>query len=141
MGVGLGSIGIADGATGSPHTAAVSGTGVGVAQASLSTPSLTLPIQNPATTSAAQTITLSNPGTAALTITSIGVTGTNASDFHQTNSCASSVAAGASCTISVTFAPALVGARSASITIADSATGSPHTAALSGTGADRESVV
>src|SRR5205085_272322 len=121
------SISIADSATGSPHTRSEERRVGRVAQASLRPPSLTFQIQNLATTSAAQTITLSNPGTAAFTITSIGVTGTNLSDFHQTNTCASSVAAGASCTISVTFAPALVGARSASISVVDSATGSPHT--------------
>ncbi len=128
------SISVADSAAGSPHTAALSGTGVGVAQASLNPPSLAFSNQNLGTSSAAKTITLSNPGTAVLTITSIGVTGTNASDFGQTNTCGSSVGVGASCTISVTFTPALAGTRSASISVADTAAGSPHTAALSGTG-------
>src|SRR5207237_1057990 len=93
------SISVVDSAAGSPHTAALSGTGV-VAQASLTPPSLAFSNQNLGTSSAAQTITLSNPGTATLTITSIGVTGINSSDFSQTNTCGSSVAAGASCTIS-----------------------------------------
>src|SRR5437764_13905026 len=48
--------------------------------------------------------------------------------------CGSSVAAGASCTISVTFTPQAAGVRSASVTITDNAAGSPHTAALNGSG-------
>src|SRR5205814_970612 len=125
---------VADSAAGSPHTAALSGTGVGVAQASLSPSAVTFGNQNLGTTSAAQTITLSNAGSAALPITSIAATGTNASDFQQTNSCGASLAAAASCTISVTFTPSVVGARSASITFADSAACSPHTAALTEAG-------
>ena len=77
---------------------------------------------------------MSNPGSAALSITSIAIIGTNSGDFAQTNTCGSSVAAGGSCTISVTFTPAAAGARSAAVSITDSATGSPHSIALSGTG-------
>src|SRR5205085_11254256 len=53
----------------------------------------------------------------------------------ETNTCGGSLDAAASCTISVTFTPTQVGARSGAITITDSAAGSPHTVALSGTGA------
>ena len=49
--------------------------------------------------------------------------------------CGASVAAGGSCNISVSFTPSAGGIRIASVTIADNATGSPHTIALSGTGA------
>jgi hypothetical protein len=90
--------------------------------------------QNIGTTSAAQTLTLSNTGTAALSISGIAVTGSNAADFNATNSCGTSVAVGASCTISVTFTPTSAGARSASVSVSDNAPGSPHSAALSGTG-------
>src|SRR5947199_177137 len=86
------------------------------------------------TTSAAQTITLSNAGSAALSLTGITMAGTNATDFSETNSCGSSVAAGGSCTISVSFTPTGAGPRSGIMSINDSATGSPHAAALSGTG-------
>src|SRR5439155_241759 len=111
----------------------LSGTGaVGVAQASLRPSTLTFGKQNVGTTSAARTITLSNADTAAVAITSTAVTGSDASDFSQTNTCGSSVAAGASCAISVTFTPGMVGARSASIAVTDNVTGSPQPAALSG---------
>src|SRR5207248_328141 len=94
------SITVTDSAAGSPHTAALSGTGVGVAQASLSPATLPLGNQNLGTTSAAQTITLSNPGTDALSIHDTLPVWSNASDFGQTNTCGTSVGAGASCTIS-----------------------------------------
>jgi hypothetical protein len=87
------------------------------------------------TTSAAQSVTLTNTGNAALSISSIGLAGANSEDFSQTNTCGSGVAAGANCSISVTFAPTAAGTRSASVSIADNASGSPQTISLSGTGA------
>ena len=44
-----------------------------------------------------------------------------------------SEAPGASCTISVTYAPSATGARSANLSIPSNATGSPHTVSLAGT--------
>lgn len=103
-----------------------------VPQVSLSSGSLTFPGQWVGTTSAAQNFTLANIGSAPLTILSIAING----DFAQTNACGPSVAAGATCTITVTFTPTATGARSAMVSITDNATGSPHTVALSGTGTD-----
>ena len=100
----------------------------------LSPTSLTFASQTVGAASAAQTITLSNSGNAALSVTSIAVSGANASDFAETNNCGSSVAAGANCTISVTFKPAAAGARTAAISVTDNATGSPQSVSLSGTG-------
>src|SRR5439155_23067708 len=57
-------------------------------------------------------------------------------DFTQTNTCGTSVAGGANCTIAVTFAPTAGGARSGTLTIADNAPGSPQTVAISGAGQD-----
>src|SRR6516165_6277913 len=85
------------------------------------------------TSSASQPVTLAN-GEAPLTISSIAVTGTNATDFSQTNTCGSGLAAGESCTIGVTFKPTQVGTRTASVDITDDAPGSSQTVALSGTG-------
>jgi len=92
-------------------------------------------------TSAAQTITLNNTGNAALTLTSIALTSTNPGDFAQTNTCGSSVAAGTNCTISVTFKPTASGARTASVTLTDNATGSPQTVSLTGTGTATSALV
>ena len=87
--------------------------------------------------SAAQTVTLTNTGSADLTISGIAFTGTNSSDFSQTNNCPTNpnkLAAGSNCTINVTFAPAQAGARSASLSITDNATGNPQSVSVSGTG-------
>jgi len=83
--------------------------------------------------SGAQNDTILNTGTAALNITNVALTGTNPGDFSQTNNC-SSVTAGTSCTIAAKFTPSATGARSASVSITDNASGSPHTISLSGTG-------
>ena len=99
----------------------------------LSPAGLTFAPQLVNTTSAPETITLDN-GDAALTITSISVTGANAGDFAETNDCGTSQPPGGKCTISVTFTPTASGIRSGSITIVDSAPGSPHVANLTGTG-------
>ena len=128
------SLSFADGATGSPHIVTLSGTGT-AAGASVSPASLPFGSLSVGTSSAAQPITLTNTGNAALSITSISVSGSNASDFTQNNNCGSSVAAGSSCTINITFKPTATGTRSASVSIADSATGSPQSITLSGTGA------
>ena len=78
---------------------------------------------------------LVNAGNATLSISGITIGGTNPGDFAQTNSCSSSLAAGASCAISVTFTPPTTGSRSASLSVIDNATGSPQTVSLTGTGA------
>jgi hypothetical protein len=92
--------------------------------------SLTFASQAPNTTSAAQTVTVSNTGTASATSASVAVTG----DYLQTNTCGSSIAAGASCTVSVSFRPTTSGTRTGSLTVTSSASNSPTTVALSGTG-------
>ena len=86
------------------------------------------------TASATQTETVTNNGTSAVAINSMGLTGINATDFGQTGSCGSSLAAGANCSLTVTFTPKQLGARSASITIVDTTLGSPHSVSLSGVG-------
>ena len=101
---------------------------------SLSLTSLTFASQPVGTTSAARTIALGNTGNGLLTVTGLAITGPNASDFAQTNSCGSSVAAGGNCTIGVTFTPAATGSRTASLSISDNGSGSPQMVALSGTG-------
>ncbi len=97
---------------------------------SLSPASLTFAGQIMGTTSAAQPVTLSNTGTATLTIGGITAGG----DFAQTNTCGTSVAAGASCLINVTFSPAAVGSRTGTLSVADNAANSPQTIGLAGTG-------
>ncbi|HKM57037.1 MAG TPA: choice-of-anchor D domain-containing protein, partial [Isosphaeraceae bacterium] len=102
--------------------------------ANLSPTSLSFAGQVLGTTSAPATVTLSDPRSVALSITSISITGTNPGDFTQTNTCGGSVAAEANCAINVTFAPLALGTRTASLTITDDAANSPQTVSLSGIG-------
>ena len=103
---------------------------------SFSPNSLSFSSQAIGTTSPAQTVTLANSGIAALSISGISVSGTNAGDFGQTNNCGSGIAAGGNCTINVTFTPTGAGTRTASVSVADNATGSPQTIALTGVSPD-----
>ena len=85
------------------------------------------------TTSASQAVTLSNPGSASLSITSIAAS----TQFGQTNNCPispSTLPVNGACTIDVTFTPTAAGTQSGSITIIDSAVGSPQQISLTGTG-------
>jgi predicted dienelactone hydrolase len=84
--------------------------------------------------SSAHAFTLTNTGATALTITGITFAGTDPKDFSQSNTCGSSVAAAASCSISVVFKPAAQGTRSATMSIADTSSDSPQQIALNGTG-------
>jgi photosystem II stability/assembly factor-like uncharacterized protein len=97
----------------------------------LSVPNLTFSAQQVGTTSAAQNVILADNGSATLDITSIVANG----DFAETNTCGTSLAAGASCTISVTFTPTTFGPRGGGIAISDNAsTGTSQTIGLSGGG-------
>jgi hypothetical protein len=127
------SLSITDNASGSPQTVGLTGTAVAPATASLAPTSLTFSSQPTGTTSAAQTITLTNTGGVPLTITSIAITGTNGGEFSAINACGTSVNAGSGCAITVTFKPTATGTRTASLTISDSANGSPQTVSLTGT--------
>ncbi len=84
--------------------------------------------------SAPQQVTLTNTGSATLTITNIIVSGTNSSAFVFPNPCGGSLAAGANCAIEGHFAPEGAGPMAAALTITDNATGSPQSIGLSGVG-------
>lgn len=128
-----GTITVADNASGSPQTVSLTGTGISASAVILSPLTLAFSSQTLHTISAAQNITLTNTGGTAIAIAGISAGGANSGDFVQTNTCGSSVVAGASCTISVQFQPSSTGTRTASILVSDSAEGSPQTAGLSGT--------
>jgi hypothetical protein len=128
----------ADSAPGGSQTVALTGLATAV---NLAPTSLTFASQTVGTTSAAQVVTLTNEsGGNAVNITGITITGTNPTDFAQTNTCGTSVPPKASCMISVTFTPTASGARSASVSVADNAGESPQTVALSGTGTSNVTV-
>jgi hypothetical protein len=102
----------------------------------LSPTTLTFTPEAPGKSSAAQTVTLTNSGTAPLTVSGIAIGGANPASFTQTNNCTSPLAANASCQISVISTPDGPGSRSASLTITDNAPGTPQTVVLNGTGSD-----
>src|SRR5205823_5989475 len=127
---------VTDSASNSPQTASVTGTGAGLPGLSPS-PVPDFGNQNVNTPSIAKAVTLSNPTSTTLSITSIGFTGMNPGDFGQTNNCPispSTLAANATCTINVTFTPTTTGTRSAILAVTDNASNSPQTSGVSGTG-------
>jgi probable HAF family extracellular repeat protein len=124
---------VTDNAAGSPQKASLTGIGT---TAKLSPTSLSFGTVVLGTSSPANPVTLTNVGTTTLTIRGIAITGTNAGDFAQTHTCGSSLTAGASCTVSVTFKPTQIGKRTGTLSVTDNAPGSPQTVSLSGTGTD-----
>ncbi|MGD0128659.1 MAG: choice-of-anchor D domain-containing protein [Terriglobia bacterium] len=89
--------------------------------------------ENVGSTSAAQTVTVSNPGSGVLDFGEITTSG----DFALTNNCGGSLPAGESCTLNVTFTPTTGGARYGTLTISDNSNGvagSMQTVTLTGTG-------
>jgi FG-GAP-like repeat/Abnormal spindle-like microcephaly-assoc'd, ASPM-SPD-2-Hydin/FG-GAP repeat len=99
---------------------------------SLSQSNLTFASTAIGTTSAPQTVMLSNLGNASLTISSIQIAGAGGSPFSQTNSCGASVPASSNCVISVIYAPTTNDLSTATLTITDGAAGSPHKVGLLG---------
>jgi hypothetical protein len=124
-----GTLTLTDYASNSPQTVALTGTALAPV-VNLSATILNFGEQALSTTSAPQTLTLTNAGNGALTPLTITVSG----DFAQTNTCGSSVAANGSCSINVTFTPTNAGTRSGALTIADNASNSPQTVSLTGSG-------
>ena len=106
------------------------GCGVSGPAAALNPTSLNFGNQTVGVTSTAQNVTLSNPGNATLTISSIATSG----DYAQTNNCGTSLAAGGSCNISVTFTPTITGTRTGTLSVTDNAPASPQTVSLTGLG-------
>jgi hypothetical protein len=107
------------------------GGGTNQATLSVAPSSLTFATQALNTASGAQTVTVSNTGTAAAAVSGVSTSG----DFSQTNTCGTSIAAGASCSVAVTFTPTASGTRSGNLTIASNASNNPVLVALTGTGA------
>ena len=131
-------ISISDDAQNSPQSIQVSGTATAAPPTkpvvSLSSTNLVFGAITQGAASASQNVTVSNSGGGPLHISSVGLGGASPGDFSMTNGCtASAYAVNASCTISVSFAPLLTGARAASVLLVDDASDSPQTIHLSGT--------
>jgi trimeric autotransporter adhesin len=122
----------------SPATSSValSGTGVAATPVASVTPTALSFSQVVKTSSANQTVMVANTGTAPLVLSGITFSGAQASEFSKAtaSSCGTSVAAGASCTVLVSFKPAAVGVRTGVLNVAHNATGASSSVALNGTG-------
>jgi hypothetical protein len=100
--------------------------------------------QNINTTGAAQTFTVSNTGTATLTVTNVALGGANSGEFVLTNAGAGScsplpraVPVGGNCTFTAAFSPTTTGGKTATVTVTDddnNVAGSTQVITLDGTG-------
>ena len=99
---------------------------IGTSQVTLSSSNVVFTNRLPSSSS----VTLTNPGTAPLTISGIL---NSTTEFTQTNTCGTSLGAGSNCTVTVSFAPSSAGIRLATLAITDNASGSPHVVTLGGT--------
>jgi sugar lactone lactonase YvrE len=79
---------------------------------------------------------LSNRGSLPTSVSTVAISGTNASDFSETDNCAgrSLPAGGGSCAINVKFTPSVAGTKSALLTMTDTA--GTQSVGLTGTGTD-----
>ncbi|MFC4036634.1 choice-of-anchor D domain-containing protein [Streptomyces polygonati] len=104
--------------------------GTGPATLSTSPTSLTFDGTPVNTNSDWQTVTVTNTGTGPATLSSIATSG----DYTMTSTCGATLAAGANCVATVTFHPSTTGTRTGALTITSTASNSPTTVALSGSG-------
>lgn len=125
------------GAPGSPQTVTITGTATPAPQGriALSALSLSFPDTQLGAT-AQQTITVRNTGNLALNFSAFTLSGAAAAEFQRAGTCSvgTALAINAQCSVIVSFAPTVLGARSASLTIQSDASNGPATIALSGTG-------
>lgn len=134
-----GRISLVSNASGSPHRIGLSGSGVAAATALLdwsdSATSYTLPSTAVGATSASQTLTLLNGGSATAQLTQVALSGSDAADFVLGGSCVSSlaVAAGGSCSVTLALSPSSVGGKTATLNVSSSNATNPAAIVLSGT--------
>ncbi len=89
----------------------------------------------PVGTGHSATVTIYSSGVASLSLSSLTITGSNPSDFTQSNNCTGSVlATGAHCTVTVTFTPQAKGSRSAALNISSTVQAAPFRVSVSGSG-------
>lgn len=124
-----------DSDTTAPQQSPLTGTGTSAGTVTLTPSSVSFGTIAIGLASMPVTFTLANSTASSLTGITITTIGTNAADFAQVGgTCSTTLSAGTNCTILVTFTPGAIGARTATLNVADSASGSPQQSALSGTG-------
>ena len=117
----------------SPQQVALSASGVS-ATIALSATTISFQAQTLKMPTPASQVTLTNPGTTAVQVSAIAVTGPNNLDFLETNNCPATLTPTTTCQVNVVFQPQSGGARTATLTFADTAANSPQTVTLNGTG-------
>jgi Astacin (Peptidase family M12A)/Abnormal spindle-like microcephaly-assoc'd, ASPM-SPD-2-Hydin len=127
-----GAVSIATTGAGSPQIVGLSGTGA--VPVVLTPSSITFGDQTVGTTSAAQTVTLTNNSGGTLTISGIVGSGDFTAAPSGATPCGATVAAASTCTFGVTFTPNAKGAITGAATVSDSAPLSPSVVKLTGTG-------
>jgi hypothetical protein len=128
----IGTLSIVDSASSKPQVIELTGAGTVV---KLVPASLNFPPTKVGTTSAPQTMQLTNTGSGPLNFTyKIYVGGDFYGNYAETNTCPKQLAAGASCTFTVTFSPSGTGRRDAYLELQDDGGGSPQQPQLTGTG-------
>ena len=112
------------------------GGGTGTPAVTFNPTSLTFAARDIGTTSAPQSIAITNTGTAGLFINSAATRGANPLDFTQVSDGCSglTLAPGTSCSVSITFSPTATGTRSGTFILTDNAPASPQTVPITGTG-------
>lgn len=136
-GVGAKSASVVIASNAASHTNSVGLSGTGVApttQVTVAPLSVSFGSQPVGSTSAAQLLVVTNTTGASVTVNTVGLSGLNVPAFSTTNTCGTPLAVGASCTVSVRFAPPSTGGKSAQVNIASSGSSSPAAIALTGTG-------
>jgi hypothetical protein len=137
------SLSIADNAAGSPQIVSLAGTAV-VAAVSLSPTTVNFGSQVVGIAGSSVAVTLTNTGTATLTVSNASVSDT--ADFAPPNNDCSGIPPGGTRKIQVSFSPAApgsgaqcgstTGAKTANLILTDNTTNSPQTVALTGTATD-----
>src|SRR6185312_15095805 len=127
-----GALQITDDAPFSPQSVTLTGIGKAAPApaATLAPGQLDFGQQTVGASSSAQTITLTNSGTADMAVQKVAATG----DFSATSKCPATLSAGANCTVSIVFTPSAAGSRTGQLQVSDDAPGSPQSVTLTGIG-------
>jgi 6-phosphogluconolactonase (cycloisomerase 2 family) len=122
-----GAISVSDAAVTSPQVVALTGTGAGALSFSPSALAFGLAELG---VGGSLTATLTNYSSSAVSISSIAISGS----YSQTNTCGTSIAAGASCSFTVSVLPAATGTLDGAVTVTDAAANSPQVLSLNTSG-------
>ena len=126
---------ITDNAPASPQSFTLTGTGNASTPVVVISPATPTVTGTQGTASNPTNIVISNSGSMPLHVSGVVFAGANVSDFvNPSNPCVgTAIAPNATCSISVTFAPLGVGARTETVTITDDAPNSPQSFTVNGT--------